>query len=312
MDINDIKHLATERIYLIPDSSEGQLGYVWCDDPAPGFDMDPSEAVEYVRKDVHDDIIKRQASSAKIGMNAAKAVAGSYLEQAKRMYAECSPEALESEREANAQLTERIAQLEQERDTLAYRNTGLIQQCRAAERQRDEQLSKLRALNHGSTSEAWHWMGNGEDHLESLVCPILISAENLKAIFSDRDDYRAAEELQINLREKMQDERDALAAHVERLRAALNYCSEYLYGSHLNTIGHGSKAHMEMVSALEETPATSLALLNQEPEAWMYQHEETGRIGFIEQDEVDRGFERNNPRLQLICPLYRRKAERGA
>ncbi|MGQ7286063.1 hypothetical protein ACUN7Z_00760 [Vreelandella venusta] len=54
MDINDIKHLAVERIYLIPDASEGQLGYVWGDDPAPGEGMDASEAVEYVRKDVHD------------------------------------------------------------------------------------------------------------------------------------------------------------------------------------------------------------------------------------------------------------------
>lgn len=54
MEINDIKHLAVERIYLVPDASEGQLGYVWCDDPAPGIGMDASEAVEYVRKDVHD------------------------------------------------------------------------------------------------------------------------------------------------------------------------------------------------------------------------------------------------------------------
>jgi hypothetical protein len=112
MDINDIKHLAVERIYLVPDASEGRLGYAWCDDPAPGLDMDPSEAVEYVRKDVHDAIIKRQASSARMGMNAAKQH-GSHMEaEAKRLYAECSPQALESEREANAQLTERIAELE--------------------------------------------------------------------------------------------------------------------------------------------------------------------------------------------------------
>lgn len=54
MDINDIKHLAVERIFLIPDSSEGVPGYLWCDDPAPGVGMDASEAVEYVRKDVHE------------------------------------------------------------------------------------------------------------------------------------------------------------------------------------------------------------------------------------------------------------------
>lgn len=112
MSTNDIKHLAVETIYLVPDSSEGQRCYLWCDDPAPGMGMDPSEAVEYLRKDVHDAIIAKQAKAAKQGMDAAKKVAGSELEQAKRLSAECSPEALESERAANALLTERIAELE--------------------------------------------------------------------------------------------------------------------------------------------------------------------------------------------------------
>ena len=114
MDINDIKHLAVERIYLVPDASEGQLGYVWCDDPAPSDGMVASEAVEYVRKDVHEAIIAKQAKAAIRGMDAAKAVARSNLEQAKRLHAESNPDALESERAANALLTERIAQLEAE------------------------------------------------------------------------------------------------------------------------------------------------------------------------------------------------------
>lgn len=119
MSTTDIKHLAVETIYLVPDSSEGQRCYLWCDDPAPGLDMDPSESVEYLRKDVHDAIIAKQASAAKQGMDAAKRVAGSNLEQAKRLHAERSPEALESEREANAKLTNMVADLEHERDALA-------------------------------------------------------------------------------------------------------------------------------------------------------------------------------------------------
>lgn len=75
----------------------------------------------------------------------------------------------------------------------------------------------------------------------------------------DRDAYRTAEEAQIALREKAIEGRDEAAANANRLRAALHYCNEYLYGSHLNTIGHGSKAHMEIVNALGETPVTSLA-----------------------------------------------------
>ena len=56
--------------------------------------------------------LTRQAKAAQQGMDAAKAVASSELEQAKRLYAECSPEDLESEREANAKLTELVAELE--------------------------------------------------------------------------------------------------------------------------------------------------------------------------------------------------------
>lgn len=35
----------------------------------------------------------------------------------------------------------------------------------------------------------------------------------------------------------------------------------------------------------------------------MYQHEETGLIGFVDQQQVDWGFEKNNPRLHLCGPL---------
>ena len=49
--------------------------------------------------------IKLQASAAKRGMDAAKARGGHMEAEARRLYAESSPEALESERRANAQLT---------------------------------------------------------------------------------------------------------------------------------------------------------------------------------------------------------------
>jgi hypothetical protein len=37
--------------------------------------------------------------------------------------------------------------------------------------------------------------------------------------------------------------------------------------------------------------------------AHMYQHDETGRVGFVDQQQVDWGFEKNNPRLHLCGPL---------
>lgn len=37
--------------------------------------------------------------------------------------------------------------------------------------------------------------------------------------------------------------------------------------------------------------------------AHMWQHDETGRVGFVDQQQVDWGFEKNNPRLHLCGPL---------
>lgn len=125
--------------------------------------------------------LTRQANTATLGIDAAKKVAGSNLEQAKRLHAECSPQALESEREANAVLTEQIAKL--------------------------------------------------EAHIASLKDDIEI--------------HRVAEETQIALRERVQEERDALAAHVERISSC--------------RLESGRIGIWSLNNALKETPATSLA-----------------------------------------------------
>jgi len=41
-----------------------------------------------------------------------------------------------------------------------------------------------------------------------------------------------------------------------------------------------------------------------EPRAWLFQHDETGRTMCIDVQQVEYGFEANNPRLQKIAPLY--------
>lgn len=65
-----------------------------------------------------DAVLKRQAAAAIAGMNAATAISAGQVQQAHRLRAESSPEALESERQANAILTARVAQLESELDTM--------------------------------------------------------------------------------------------------------------------------------------------------------------------------------------------------
>lgn len=101
-----------EIIYLIPgEDVDGAPCMVWCDDPAPDEHCDPAEAVKYVRADKHQEIIDRQAKAALAGMDAAKHHALSAEQNARRLLAESNPEAIESERAANAQLTQELEQL---------------------------------------------------------------------------------------------------------------------------------------------------------------------------------------------------------
>lgn len=102
-----------ETIYLIKgEDVDGAPCMVWCDDPAPSYACDPAEAVKYIRADKHQEIIDRQAKAAKMGMNAAKKSAEIMERNAKKMLAESSPEVIESERAANAMLTDRVEELE--------------------------------------------------------------------------------------------------------------------------------------------------------------------------------------------------------
>jgi hypothetical protein len=41
-----------------------------------------------------------------------------------------------------------------------------------------------------------------------------------------------------------------------------------------------------------------------EPVAWLFQHEETGLTEIVDTQQVEWGFEKNNPRWQKISPLY--------
>jgi hypothetical protein len=44
--------------------------------------------------------------------------------------------------------------------------------------------------------------------------------------------------------------------------------------------------------------------VKQEPVAWLFQNEETGRTMCVDVQQVEWNFEKNNPRLQKIHPLY--------
>lgn len=60
----------------------------------------------------------------------------------------------------------------------------------------------------------------------------------------------------------------------------------------------GGELHRFAEAVIEEYKARL------EPVAYMWQHEETGNIGFTDQWQIDNGFKENNPRLNIIAPLY--------
>lgn len=92
---------------------------------------------EFVLWKDHEDVIRTQAAAAIAGMNSAKAVSSAQLQQAYRLNRESAPEALESERNANALLTEEIdnlrALIRQAYEVPSHNWTGIFwEQLRAA------------------------------------------------------------------------------------------------------------------------------------------------------------------------------------
>ena len=105
----------------------------------------------------------------------------------------------------------------------------------------------------------------------------------------------------------------------EALKLALEALEEAWY--HVGTFQPTEKAidlYDEARTAIKEALAhtnvdaddTSLERVDKadenvhEPVAWMFQHEETGRTVCIDAQQLGWGFEKGNPRLKKIAPLY--------
>jgi hypothetical protein len=87
----------------------------------------------------------------------------------------------------------------------------------------------------------------------------------------------------------------------EALKLALEALEEAWY--HVGTFQPTEKAidlYDEARTAIKE----ALAQPEQKPVAWMFQHEETGRMMFVETQQLEWGFEKGNPRLKKIRPVY--------
>lgn len=67
---------------------------------------------------------------------------------------------------------------------------------------RDQWRDRANTVEAIERGEVWYWQGDGEDHPESLTCPVIMKAHALREFLTARD------------------ERDALCRHVEALREA--------------------------------------------------------------------------------------------
>lgn len=108
--------------------------------------------------DALDKAIRRQANAAKRGMNAAKEYGAHMEAEAKRLHAECNPKALDSERAANARLTEELERVEAERDAQAARiaelegyNIGLANEAHELRQQRTAMAAYVERLREAIT-----------------------------------------------------------------------------------------------------------------------------------------------------------------
>jgi len=91
-----------------------------------------------------------------------------------------------------------------------------------------------------------------------------------------------------------------LAENLDQIKEARNMAMNIAaYGDQHGEAGHVAQLLDWLVSAIEAAPK-----VEDEPVAYMYQHEDTGEIGFVDQQQLEWDFEKNNPRLQVIGPLY--------
>lgn len=161
-------------------------------------------------------------------------------------------------RHANAMTAEGLHSKSDIAAELAYRDARIAELEAHVERL-DNELQEKALTDEGVLADAyWNcadkitpWLGEktGPDTLINSVAQslefLIEQWREKKIIEQERDAYRAAEEAQIALRQKMEGERDALAAHVERFGEC--------------RLQSGRISLLRVRSLLSDSPTTSLA-----------------------------------------------------
>ena len=74
--------------------------------------------------------------------------------------------------------------------------------------------------------------------------------------------------------------------------------------SHGHMIRHEAENLVAFAQLVRDDYRAELLAGSGEPVAWLFQHEETGLVEIVDSQQVEWGFEKNNPRWQKIGPLH--------
>lgn len=154
-----------------------------------------------------------------------------------------------------------------ERDEARRKLTALAAEHRSLQAERDQLASDLRAVR-TSTDGVWRWQGDGQDHPESLTCPVVMTAGTLRDILAARH----AREANRAERQRALDAEAALVAVRKRADDTGRLVSEMVRASGNATdkmlavvryvlgVGAGERARSSEAAALAAAPADPLHL----------------------------------------------------
>jgi len=72
----------------------------------------------------------------------------------------------------------------------------------ARDRELENERGRRRMAEQRVSGEVWYWQGDGEDHLESLTCPVIISAEAMRAGDQELAEARGVRRQEINWKKR--------------------------------------------------------------------------------------------------------------
>jgi hypothetical protein len=114
-------------------------------------------------------------------------------------------------------------------------------------RERDELKAELKRREERDKGNVWFWQGDGNDHLESLTCQVVIHADDLRAMLADR--AAVIQALQKALAYWMPKVFDGRSAHDAYLLVGYEGETEESWGEKV-------QAELERLNAIINTPHT--------------------------------------------------------